>query len=79
MLRNGRWIFRWAVIESLRLGVGDFSCGRFRTDKTFRVEDMVPNLGVFGMRGSPRKVRRGGGSGMDTKTYGCLGEALGNC
>ena len=45
---NDRRRFRWVVVESLRLEIGDFGCGGFRSDKTFGVADMVPDLGVFG-------------------------------
>ena len=57
VLRNGMQRFRWAVVESLGLGVGYFGCGGFRSDKPFGVVDMVPDLGVFRMEGSPRKAR----------------------
>jgi len=49
MLRNDRQRFWWAVVESLKLGVGDFGCGGFQSDKAFGVTDMVLDLGVFGM------------------------------
>ena len=48
VLRNGRRRFRWVVIESLRLGIGDFGCERLRSDKAFGVTDMVPDLRLFG-------------------------------
>ena len=54
--------FWQAIVENLELGVGEFGCGGFRSDKTFEVTDMIPDLGVFGARGSPGKARRGGGS-----------------
>jgi len=57
MLRNSRQRFWWTIVERLRLEVGDFGCGGFQSDKTFGVVDMVPDLGVFRMEGSPRKAR----------------------
>jgi len=53
------------------------SSGRKFTSGKLDVTDMVLHLGVFGTGGSPGKARRGGGSGMDSVTCGCLGKALG--
>jgi len=58
VLRNDRRRFWWA--ESLRLRVGDFCCGVFRSDKTFGVKDMVSDLGVFRTGVAPRWPGEGG-------------------
>ena len=72
-MRNGGPRFRWAVVEGLRLRVGDFGCGGLQSDRAFRVTDMIPDLGVFGM-GSSEKVRRGEKSVMDSRICGCQGK-----
>jgi len=46
VLRNDIWRFQW-VVEGFRLGVGDFSCEGFQSDKAFVVADMVSDWGVF--------------------------------
>ena len=52
-LHNERWRFRWAVIDSLKLGVGDFGCGQFQNDKAFGLSDLVSDLSVFGIGVAP--------------------------
>ena len=55
VLRNGRRRFQWAVVESFGLGVEDFGCGGFWTDKAFRVVNMVLDLGIFKMGVAPER------------------------
>ena len=47
MLRNSKRRFQRAIVESLKLRVGDFSCGEFQSDKAFGVADIVPDFGIF--------------------------------
>ena len=72
VLRNGRWRFRWVVVESVRFEVGNFGCGGFRSDKTFGAANIIPDLSVFGTG----VARRGGRSEMNSETYGCLGKSF---
>jgi len=57
VLRNDRLRFRWAVVESLGLGVGDFDREGFQSDKAFRVEGIVTDLGVLGRGVAPGRPR----------------------
>ena len=45
----------WAIVESLRLGVGDFGCGGSGV-KSFGMSDMVSDLGIFGMGVAPGRL-----------------------
>ena len=61
VLRNGRRRFRWAVIESLGLEIGDFDFGGYKSDEAFGVADVNLDLGFFEMEDDFEKV--GGGRG----------------
>jgi len=63
---NGRRRFQLVVIESLGLGVGNFDCGGFRSDKYGSGFGCLQNVD------SPGKTRRIRGSGTNSGNFGCL-------